>query len=182
LAEGFQSFAKIMLHHESCAKTVEAALKTLTGIVNENPNAHALVYDIFAGDEEFKKRSEHAINISRVLAARNVKVRLAFLRLLRSCNKTIFVKWNHICSPLRVYKRLLDESDTQVRSEAALLLRHTFFKAKDENDKEGIIETIKTLTKLYNESSQLCMVLIPEVYYSKSPSHRPFYAQVLTIF
>jgi hypothetical protein len=163
VAEGFQSLAKLMLHHESCAKTVEAALKTLTGIVNDNPNAHALIYDIFAGDEEFKNRSENSINVSRVIAARNVKVRLAFLRLLRSCNKTVFVKWNHICSPLRVYKRLLDESDSQVKSEAALLLRHSFFKAKDEKDKEGIIETIKTLTKLYNESSKLCMVLIPEV-------------------
>jgi hypothetical protein len=102
VAEGFQSLAKLMLHHESCAKTVEAALKTLTGIVNDNPNAHALIYDIFAGDEEFKNRSENSINVSRVIAARNFKVRLAFLRLLRSCNKTVFVKWNHICSPLRL--------------------------------------------------------------------------------
>lgn len=163
VVEGFQSLAKIMLHHESCSKTVETAIKTLTEIVNENINAHNLIYEIFAGDENFKRRTENAINVSRVIAARNVKVRLAFLRFLRSCNKTLFVKWNHICSPLRVYKRLLDENDSQVKSEAAMLLRHSFFIAKDANDKEGVIETIKTLTKLYNESSELCMVLIPEV-------------------
>jgi len=129
------------------------ALKTLTQVIMTYDHMHPIVKDKIEGDSSYSETldSTSAVDLSRLIADPNPKVRKEFGSLLRVCNHQPTIRWRYICSPQRVLAALSTEQNTEVKDILQGLLRYRFFPAKSPDDKDQIMASVKGLLKVHDE-------------------------------
>ena len=99
--------SKVLVKNMLNVKSVDCQVKAigvLGEIIQTRTETHQFISALCEGDESFKDRKPDSISVSELISSPKSKVREQFVLLLRICNRTTKVKWNHVCSQKKVTK------------------------------------------------------------------------------
>ena len=85
-------------------------------VILEIEESRPMMSKLLQGCSHFENRITEAIDITLSRQSTSEKVRKAFFILLRICNRTATVKWNHVCSVRKVIDHLSTEKNDEIKN------------------------------------------------------------------